>query len=166
MVDISQENRVTARGRQVRRTLSTFDHSHVGQLFAFHVLSNDRELTFADVCGEHLSGLERFGENDRHRSKTRANVSHGHSWCETENIGEFGGFELCLPPLLRHLLGVRFLTCQDRRCPNNRGKKGESMHVSHAYITSFDCVPCKIFGDCGWPVRNWDARSSKLRQIP
>src|SRR5262249_19810301 len=99
MVDKPQEDGVAAGDRQVRGLVSAFDHNYIGQTFALYVLSNYLELTCADIRGEHLAGCERLGENDRHRSKTRANVGD-----------ELGAFELCLFPLLRHLLGVWVLT--------------------------------------------------------
>jgi hypothetical protein len=72
-----------------------------------------RELTFANVCGEHSAGLQRLGEHDRHRSKTGPDIGNGHSWPETENFRELGRIKLCLFSFLGHLLGVWFLACSN-----------------------------------------------------
>src|SRR5262249_41231055 len=135
MVDKPQEDGVAAGGRQVRGLVTAFDHNYVGQTFALYVLSNYLELTRADIRGEHLAGCERLGENDRHRSKTRANVGDGHSWSKTKNIRELGAFELCLFPLLRHLLGVRVLTGHGGWRQNKRSDEYERENASHTHRT-------------------------------
>ena len=121
MVDQSQEDGIAAGGRQVRGSGSTFDDSYIGQTLTLDVLSNYVELTFADIGGEHMAGRERSGENNRHRSKTRANVGDDHSWPESQDIRELGSFGLCLFPLLRHLPGVRVLSGHRGARQNQRG---------------------------------------------
>src|SRR5258708_40176495 len=135
MIDKSQEDGVAAGDRQVRGLVKTFDHNYIGQTFALYVLSNSLELTCTDICGKHLAGRERLGENDRHRAITSTNVGDDHSRSETKNIRELGALQFCLFPLLRHLLGVWVLTCHGGCRQNKRGANYERESAIHTHIT-------------------------------
>jgi hypothetical protein len=57
---------------------------------SLHVISNNLELTFADVSDEQMAGLDRFTKDNCPRSKDCANVGGNHSWLETKNFRELG----------------------------------------------------------------------------